>query len=249
MQRGHSADSPVLTAALAAALPAEREAQYLAGMTPSPIPEAPRSASRGTVAELEASEQAHRADPERADMLRRARLFKTGWLELAEALVRTRKKRSFEAWGYASFEDYTKKELRLRQETVDKLTGSFLFLKERAPDVMERDGLTQKIPSYDSVDFLRRAEERRDAPPEVMDELRKKVLEHPVSLPTLSKHFAPSIFPPSEPERATREKASMKAAAERLRDVLTESRSAPMGLAADLLPLLERLLATLEVGA
>ncbi|HQY65467.1 MAG: hypothetical protein IPF92_11635 [Myxococcales bacterium] len=218
-------------------------------MPPSHSPaDAPRPASRGTVAELEASEQAHRADPERADMLRRARLFKTGWLELAEALVRARKKRSYEAWGYASFEDYTKKELRLRQETVDKLTGSFLFLKERAPDVMERDGLTQKIPSYDSVDFLRRAEERHDAPPEVMDELRKKVLEHPVSMPTLSKHFAPTIFPPSEPDRVAREKASMKAAAERLRDALTESRSAPMGLAGDLITLLERLLATLEVG-
>ncbi len=181
-------------------------------------------------------------------MLRRARLFKTGWVELAEALVRARKKRSFESWGYASFEDYTKKELRLRQETVDKLTGSFLFLKERAPDVIERDGVNQKIPSYESVDFLRRAEERHEAPAEVMDELRKKVLEHPVSMPTLSKHFAPSVFPPTDSDRAAREKASMKSAAERLRDALAESRSAPMGIAGDLMPLLERLLAALEVG-
>ena len=215
------------------------EAQY----APGPL------MTRGkSVAELEAAEEAHHADPERADMLRRARMFKTGWLELAEALVRVRKKRTFEAWGYASFEDYAKKELRLRQETVDKLTGSFLFLKERAPDVMERDGVNQKIPSYDSVDFLRRAEEKNEASREVMDELRTKVLEHPVSMPTLSKHFAPRVFPPSDDERALRERASLKAAAERLRDTLAESRSAPKGLSGDLTVLLERFLAALEVG-
>lgn len=204
--------------------------------------------SAKTVAQLEAAEEAHLSDPERADMLRRARMFKTGWVELAEALVRVRKKRAFEAWGYATFEDYAKKELRLRQETVDKLTGSFLFLKERAPDVMERDGVNQKIPSYDSVDFLRRAEEKNEAPREVMDELRQKVLEHPVSMPTLSKHFAPRVFPPTDGERSLREHAAMKSAAERLRDTLAESRSAPKGLAGDLTMLLERFLAALEVG-
>ncbi len=220
------------------------EAQY----APGPL------MTRGkSVAELEAAEEAHHADPERADMLRRARMFKTGWLELAEALVRVRKKRTFEAWGYASFEDYAKKELRLRQETVDKLTGSFLFLKERAPDVMERDGVNQKIPSYDSVDFLRRAEEQNEAPREVLDELRTKVLEHPVSMPTLSKHFAPRVFPPTEGERVARERTSMKAAAERLRDSLADARSAralPLaGLSADLTVLLERFLAALELDS
>ena len=201
-----------------------------------------------TVAELEAAEANHASDPFRADMLRRARVFKTGWVELAEALVRVRRSKSFEGWGYATFEDYTKKELKLRQETVDKLTGSFLFLKERAPDVMERDGVNQKIPSYDTVDFLRRAEERTDTSREVLDELREKVLEHPVSMPTLSKQFAPRVFPPTEHERATRELAAMKSAAERLLETLTESRSAPKGIAGDLTVLLERFLAALQVG-
>jgi hypothetical protein len=201
-----------------------------------------------SVAQLEAAEEAHRDDPERAELLRRARAFKTGWLELAESLVRAKKKRSFEAWGYTTFEDYAKKELKLRQETVDKLTGSFLFLKDRAPDVMERDGVVQKIPSYDTVDFLRRAEERHEAPPEVMDELRKRVLEHPVSMPTLAKQFAPRVFPPSEDERTAREKAAIKSAAERLRDALAESRSAPLGISGDITLLIERLLAALEVG-
>lgn len=201
-----------------------------------------------SVAALEAAEANHADDPLRSDMLRRARVFKTGWVELAEALVRVRRAKSYEGWGYATFEDYTKKELRLRQETVDKLTGSFLFLKERAPDIMERDGVTQKIPSYDTVDFLRRAEERQEAPREVLEELREKVLEHPVSMPTLAKQFAPRVFPPTEDERHAREKAAMKGAAERLLETLGESRSAPKGLSGDLTVLLERFLAALEVG-
>ncbi len=191
------------------------------------------------IAALEDAERAHQDDPERAEILRRARVFKTSWVELAEALVRVKRSRSHEAWGYASFDEYAKRELRLRQETVDKLTGSFLFLKERAPDILERDGLTSKIPSYAAVDFLRRAEAREGAPREVVDQLRASVLEHPVSMPTLSKKFAPQIFPPSRDERRDSEHAALRAAAERLRNLLGES-SAPTGLEGELASLLER---------
>ena len=97
-------------------------------------------------------------------MLRRARQFKASWIELAEALTESRRRGDFRRWGYDSFEDYTRRELFLRQETVDKLTGSFLFLKKRAPEVLARDGLSRTIPSYQVVDFLRRAETESDAP-------------------------------------------------------------------------------------
>ena len=102
-------------------------------------------------------------------MLARARRFKNSWIELAEALTETRKNGAWKRWGYESFEDYAKKELHLRQETVDKLTGSFVFLQKRAPEVLRRDGLTASIPSYQSVDFLRRAESQEDPPRDVVD--------------------------------------------------------------------------------
>ncbi len=44
-----------------------------------------------TEAALEHAEQAHADDPERAELLRRARRFKTSWIELAEALTACRK--------------------------------------------------------------------------------------------------------------------------------------------------------------
>src|SRR5262245_43120817 len=94
-------------------------------------------------AALEAAEREHESNPERADMFRRTRQFKASWIDLAEALTESRRRGDFRRWGYDSFEDYTRRELFLRQETVDKLTGSFMFLKKRAPEVLTRDGLSR----------------------------------------------------------------------------------------------------------
>ncbi|MCI4370410.1 MAG: hypothetical protein L3J81_03665, partial [Thermoplasmata archaeon] len=128
-------------------------------------------------AELEAAQEAHAdRDPERAAMIKTARLFKSSWLELAESLTRVRRSAMWKRWSFESFEQYTKLELHLRPETVDKLTGSYVFLQKRAPEVLARDGLSSPIPSYQAVDFLRRAEESEDATPDVVQQLTRKVL-------------------------------------------------------------------------
>src|SRR5580765_5442593 len=140
-------------------------------------------------AALAAAEAEHSDDPERVEMLRRTRRFKASWLELAEALSESRRSGHFKRWGYASFEDYTKRELHLRQETVDKLTGSFMFLKKRAPEVLARDGLSRTIPSYQAVDFLRRAEAEEDAPEEAVEAIRQRVIEDVAPLPSIVRQF------------------------------------------------------------
>src|SRR5271166_4946009 len=113
---------------------------------------------------LAEAEQTHADDPERADVLRRARTFKTSWIELGEALTRIKRSGQWKQWGYESFEAYAGGELFLKPQTVDKLTGSFTFLQRRAPSVLSRDGVREPIPSYQAVDFLRRAEASEDAP-------------------------------------------------------------------------------------
>ena len=60
-------------------------------------------------------------DPERAHVLATARKFKTSWLELASVLVQTKRGGAWKRWGFDTFEAYAKSELRLRQETIDKL--------------------------------------------------------------------------------------------------------------------------------
>src|SRR5207249_2933114 len=109
---------------------------------------------------LAALEERHADDPERVEILRRTRRFKASWLELAEALAEVKRGKGWERWGYDDFEAYTKGELKLNSSTVDKLTGSYMFLHKRAPEVLKRDPLDAPLPSYQAIDFLRRAEEK-----------------------------------------------------------------------------------------
>jgi hypothetical protein len=192
------------------------------------------------------AEAAHADDPERAELLRRARRFKSSWIELAEALTSAKRHALWRGWGYDSFEAYAKAELHLRQETVDKLTGSYSFLQRRAPAVLERDGLSDRVPSYQAVDFLRRAEEREEAPRDVLDELRSRVLEEAAPVATVAKAYGDVVFPIDESTRKARDIAGVKNVAKRLRELLGETRSVPRKLAGEVSAALDKLLESIE---
>jgi hypothetical protein len=151
----------------------------------------PRTKTDDALAHAEA---AHANDPARADLIARARRFKASWFELAEALTDERRRERYRGWGYANFDDYCKRELHLRPGTVEKLTGSFGFLRTHAPEVLERDGRGAPIPTYQAVDFWRRAEEA-DAPEETVREIRRHVLDEGTTLPKLSRIYREVVFP------------------------------------------------------
>jgi hypothetical protein len=197
-------------------------------------------------AQLAAAEEAHQNDPERAELIARARRFKASWIELAEALMHVRSKSTWRRFGFETFEEYTQKELKLRPETVDKLTGSYAFLQKRAPQVLERDGIEESIPTYQAVDFLRRAEERDEAPQEVVTQLRKKVLDDVVPLPSVAREFKATVFPETDDEKTKREAAALKNAASRLREMLQDTRAVSKRLAGDVTTSLDELLAALR---
>lgn len=198
-----------------------------------------------TEARLAAAEETYADDAERAEIIARARRFKTSWLELAEALTSVRRGGQWRTWGYDTFEEYAKRELSLRQETVEKLTGSFAFLQKRAPEVLRRDGVRDAIPSYQSVDFLRRAEEQEGAPEDTVQAIRKRVLEEAAPLPTVARQFKDTVFPIDEAQRKQRDAAGIKNVATRLRDLLGETRAVPKKLAGEVSAELERLLEAL----
>jgi hypothetical protein len=200
-------------------------------------------------AALADAETEHADDPERVEILRRTRRFKASWLELAEALVEVRRHARFKRWGYDSFEDYAKRELHLRQETVDKLTGSFMFLKKRAPEVLDRDGLSRSIPTYQAVDFLRRAEEEESAPEEAVEAIRKQVIEEGAALPSIVRQFRDVVFPVDERERKQRDTSNVLNVAKRLRELLDETRVVPKKLSSELGDTLDRLLEALRADA
>jgi hypothetical protein len=200
-------------------------------------------------AALAEAEQEHADDPERAEMLRRTRRFKASWLELAEALSEARRSAHYKRWGYASFEDYTRKELHLRQETVDKLTGSFMFLKKRAPEVLTRDGLSRNIPTYQAVDFLRRAEAEESAPEEAVEAIRQRVIEDVAPLPSIVRQFKDVVFPIDAREKKERDTSNLLNVAKRLRELLDETHVVPKRLASEVGETLDRLLDTLRDAA
>jgi len=202
-----------------------------------------------TDAALAAAEDTHADDPERVELIRRTRRFKASWIELAEALSVARRRADFRRWGYGSFEDYARLELQLRQDTVDKLTGSFLFLKRRAPEVLARDGVAMAIPSYQAVDFLRRAEEQEDAPEETVEAIRRKVLDEGAPLPSVVRQFRDAVFPVDERQQKERDVAALLNVAKRLRELLGETRAVPRRLAGEVSENLDRLLETLRAAS
>lgn len=174
-------------------------------------------------------------DPERAELLRRTRRFKASWLELAQSLTDAKRNQLHVKWGYDHFEDYTRLELKLRPETVDKLTASYSFLHRRAPDVLRRDPLEAPMPSYQAIDFLRRAEEQVEETHGVSDEemtdLRKRVLEDCAPVATVSRLFKDRLFPVSDAEKLDKDRAALKSTAGKLRDMLADTKAVPRELA------------------
>jgi hypothetical protein len=199
-------------------------------------------------AELEAAELEYQDDPERAELLRRTRRFKASWIELAEALTQAQRDGSWKRWGHDSFDDYARGELHLRPETVQKLVGSFVFLKKRAPEVLSRDGIRTNIPSYQAIDFLRRAESEERVPAEAVEEIRRKVLDEGASLPAVAKKFGEVVFPIDASSKKARDAAGIKNVATRLRELLGETRAVPRRLADEVGEALERLLSELETA-
>ena len=197
-------------------------------------------------AELARAEEQHASDPERAELIARARRFKASWLELAEALTHVRKHETWKRWSFDSFEQYASRELRLRMETVEKLTGSYAFLRNRAPAVLDRDGVTESIPSYQAIDFLRRAEERDDAPLETVSAIRKRVLDEGASLPAVSREFGETVFPIDQSERKRRDLVAVRQAATRLRDALASTRAVPRSVVDDITAKLDELLEVVD---
>jgi lipopolysaccharide biosynthesis regulator YciM len=196
-----------------------------------------------TDAVMAAAEDQFSDDPERAELIRRARRFKASWLELAASLTRVRRDGHWQAWGYKTFEQYTKKELHLRPDTVEKLTGSYQFLQRRAPSLLEQDALTTSIPSFKAVDLVRRAEESEDAPREAVAEIRRRVLDEGEPVNKVMREYKDVVFPISEDKKKEQDVAAVRNVAKRLRDLLGTTRVVSKGLVADARDVLEKILA------
>ncbi|MCF6180190.1 MAG: hypothetical protein L3J63_12510, partial [Geopsychrobacter sp.] len=83
-----------------------------------------------------------------------AHQFKSSWIELGEQLNIVRSAGEFNKWGYSSFEDYCRDEVRIKKDTALKLTGAYRYLEKEEPQVLARSREMQPIPDYRSIDML-----------------------------------------------------------------------------------------------
>jgi hypothetical protein len=181
-------------------------------------------ATTKTDRKLEDKMLAAAGDPERANVIAKARTFKRSWLELAEALTQVLEKGGWESWGYKSFDAYCKKELQITPSTAAKLTGSFRFLKTKAPTIIERSHHDQgaMIPDVKAVDFVQRAEERGAADESTMAEIRQMAFDEGARAPMLARRFKSVAFPVSETDVESKLLGQLSSTAKRLAALIAE---------------------------
>ena len=131
---------------------------------------------RQTRGEAEMDSHLQRLEPgsERYVVLHAARRFKASWVELGQHLTASREKASFRTWGFPSFEAYCRRELRLRQETANKLTRSFAFLRDHQPTMLAANQTEQQMPPLDVVDLLSQARDRTAVDESTLNELQQE---------------------------------------------------------------------------
>ena len=172
----------------------------------------------------------------RFQVLSVAKDFKAVWVRMGELLTKVRESRQYEQWGYASFEAYCRREVRVRQDTANKLTRSFSFVRDHEPEALKEEQ-ERELPPLDVVDLLSRAKERTEVSQEQLDTIRHDVF-HGDQAPTrqrLIKRFReidPEAFraqkktPPSDTDDPDLRKALL--IAERLMSLLEPAQTVSM---------------------
>ena len=189
-------------------------------------------------------------DAQRVEVLARARTFKASWIELAEALAQVFDQRSWERWGFESFEEYCKKELHVTPGTANKLLGSFRFLRTSEPKVLERAKTRPRettLPSLRTVNFVARAAERGAADENTMAEIKKAAFEEGAAAPTLSRRFGSVAFPVSRVDKKQKLERQLGATARKLAALIADPDSPlPVAIATAVEAALGQLLESLE---
>ena len=118
----------------------------------------------------------------RYHILENAKNFKVSWVELGRALYTVWKEKLYKDWGYTTLDAYTGKEIGIRKQTAMKLLKSYYFLEKEEPQYLKQEYIqgaeASVIPSYESVDLLRRAKTKKTLDADDYAGLKKEVFEN-----------------------------------------------------------------------
>lgn len=134
-----------------------------------------------TIRNLEERMQQFDGDSFRHHVLESAKDFKTSWVELGRALYSVWKDKKFKEWGFTKFDTYTSKEIGIRKQTAMKLLKSYFFLEKEEPRYLEESFMAQadasKVPTYEAVDVLRMAKNKKTLDEADYGNLKKGIFE------------------------------------------------------------------------
>lgn len=117
----------------------------------------------------------------RRQILDCAKNFKTSWVELGRSLYSVFRDKSYKEWGYNTFDAYTSKEIGIKKLTAVKLLRSYYFLEKEEPQYLKSEfkenSAAASIPTYESIDVLRLAKNKKELDVEDYNSLKKRVFE------------------------------------------------------------------------
>jgi len=129
-------------------------------------------------------------DPDslRFQVLSCARNFKSNWMDLGSLLHKINQSTDFKKWGYYHFEDYCKRELKIKLETAMKLVASYGYVKTHKPELTQKQSLSP-VPDYKVINNLMEAEEHPGLNERNHRDLRSMVFDSGLSRAGLKKHI------------------------------------------------------------
>ncbi|MFA5275856.1 MAG: hypothetical protein WC417_03065 [Candidatus Omnitrophota bacterium] len=118
----------------------------------------------------------------RYHILENAKSFKVSWVELGRALYTVWKDKLYKDWGYSSLDAYAAKEIGIRKQTAMKLLKSYYFLEKEEPQYLDQEYIqnaqASRVPSYESVDLLRKAKSKKVLDAQDYAGIKKEVFEN-----------------------------------------------------------------------
>lgn len=116
----------------------------------------------------------------RHKVLSSAKSFKTSWFDLGQSLYSVWRDRLYKEWGYATFDAYTTKEIGIKKPTAMKLLKSYYFMEKEEPNYVEKVASPEdpaSVPTYDAINLLRLAKNKKTLDGGDYAHLRREVLE------------------------------------------------------------------------
>lgn len=151
----------------------------------------------------------------RQRVLQNAKHFKTSWIDLGQSLYAVWKDKLYKGWGYSTFDTYTAKEIGIRKQTAVKLLKSYYFLEQKEPRYTQKEYTqemqTASVPTYESIDILRKASNQKSLDEESYQLIKKNVLEEGKDAQTVKKDLTSLIKQREEllPEEAWQKKRTV----------------------------------------